>query len=111
MRGGLITVSDHAVKRYKQRIGKKNANRKRVIQTIRKDVIYHMKNPRHVRHSKELDMRGKPRFQYVTCDRYIAVLGQNTVVTLYNKEGHERVCAYDDFITLNPEDLSDREAQ
>ena len=102
MRGGLITVSDHAVKRYKMRIGKKNANKKRIIQTIRKEVLYHRKNPRRVRLSKELDSRGKPKFQYITCDQFIAVIGNNKVVTLYGKDGHEKPCAYEEFITFNP---------
>lgn len=101
MRGGLITISGHAVKRYKQRIGKKNANRKRIIQTIRKDVIHYMKDAKNVRPSKELDAHGRPCFRYITCDRYIAVLGKNKVVTLYSKDGYEKPSAYEDFITLD----------
>jgi single-stranded DNA-specific DHH superfamily exonuclease len=71
-----MIVGKHAVRRYKKRIGKKNASRKRIVRDIQKQVMNHAINRYTINDS------GQYRIE---TPKFIAVCHKNTIITILDK--------------------------
>lgn len=68
-----MTISDHAVRRYKQRIGKRTASKRRIVAQINRDLLNDVKYRK----------KSKVENHYIlVTSKYRAVCCKNRVVTI-----------------------------
>lgn len=94
-------VTKHAVKRYKQRVGKKSASHKRIVRTIQSQV-------KNANLGQSHEYYGGKYCIYT--DKFIAGCIHNTVCTILSYHHEDpRDHTFDDFIYLNEfgEDVED----
>jgi len=94
-----MRVRNHAIRRYKQRIGKKHSSRDNIVATIRKEIRLAWSQGNY-RYSEERYANGRSKFALVTCSNFIAIVSSNSIITVYNKnEKMTRADVYQEFIT------------
>lgn len=71
-----MIIGRHAIKRYKRRIGKKHANRRRIVD----DINYYIENYSTCKYKANGD-----GYYKIETPKFTAVCFKNTVVTLYDK--------------------------
>lgn len=102
-----MRVSDHAVRRYKQRIGKRTASKKNIVNEIQRQVRKAFKE-HNFKYSEERYPSGHPKFALVDCGAFKAVVARTKVITVINKGSKmSKDDVYEEFQTLTS---SDKEA-
>jgi len=99
MQPKMMRVKAHAIRRYKQRIGKKHASRDNVINLIRREVKEAWRKG-HFTYSEEKYTNGRSKFALVRCSNFIAIVSKNAIITVYEKNANmTRADVYQEFIT------------
>lgn len=80
-----MRVSEHAVRRYKQRIGKRSASKKNIINEIHRQVRLAFREKR-FKYSEECYPSGHPKFAIVDCGSFRAVVARTKVITVMTKD-------------------------
>lgn len=99
-----MRVSDHAVRRYKQRVGKRTASKKNIVNEIQRQVRKAFKE-RTFKYSEERYPSGHPKFALVDCGGFKAVVARTKVITIINKGSKmSKEDVYEEFQTLTSSD-------
>lgn len=94
-----MRVSDHAVRRYKKRIGKKTASRQNVINEITRCVRKAWRTGQY-KYSEEKYSNGYSKFVLINCGSFIAIGSKNAIITVYERNTKmDRSAVYNEFIT------------
>lgn len=102
-RNHYFSVSDHAVKRYKQRIGKKNAARKAIIAHIHRELRRAIAQKKY---TCKRDPLRPNHFKHATfeCESFVVVTSHSSVITIYSHDEKIEQDPYADFITTRYND-------
>lgn len=94
-----MRVTDHAVRRYKKRIGKKNASKQNVINEITRCVRKAWRTGQY-KYSEERYSNGYSKFVLINCGNFIAIGSKNAIITVYERNTKmDRSAVYNEFIT------------
>lgn len=96
-----MRVSEHAIRRYKKRIGKKTASRQNVINEITRLVRKAWRQNQY-KYSEEQYSNGYSKFVLINCGSFIAIASKNAIITVYSKNSKmDKADVYQEFITAS----------
>lgn len=93
MKGKNLSVSDHAIRRFRQRVGRKQATKARLKDHIRKEVAYAMQNKDYIELTSRAGTCQNKSVYRVFTRNFTAVATRRTVLTVEHKQsgGDSRV--------------------
>lgn len=84
-----MLITDHAIKRYKRRIGKKHSSKKNIYRQINRDL------ERDVQHKRNSSIKD---YYILTTSRYQAVCYRNRVITILSLNEDSNNCIQEGMI-------------
>lgn len=86
MNGKYLGVSDHAIRRYRQRIGRKQATKSKLKDHIKREVLYAMQNKHYTKMTHRAGACQNRSVYRIFARSFTAIATRQTVLTVYHKE-------------------------
>lgn len=93
MNGKYLGITDHAIRRYRQRIGRKQASKAKLKEHIKKEVLYAMQNKQYATMTNRAGTCQDKSVYRIFARSFTAISTKSSVLTVYHKDsgGDHRV--------------------